>query len=746
MLRKSTMEDNANTSVPAAPRAPVNQPRRGGRVACSFCHTRRIRCNAFQSQPCSNCISAQMQCQLIESKRGRYVRPRTKKGLSSDSSAQSQTNPPLTMSLLTKASSPRTILSPTYDFSKQVDGRPLRIERLDFVPGPFTAQLRNNHKLTHKEGSENLYARLSELALSPPQPRNLHGIQTIYLGESWLLTYVVQKVINGETESDSSSPATLQVPLPPSVGDKPENLGYETRLDPEEIEILNIRGAFTLPDKEVSDRLIQTFFECVYPAFPIFDREEFAQLYESGQQSLLILNAIYAISSTLCEDDIITKAGFDSRNAARKVFLKRAKALHDADHETNKICLVQAVFLLSFLWNGSTDEKDMAYWLSIAIGNAQGKGMHRSTTNSTLRPRDRRLWKRIWWSLYVRDRHCSVNIGRPMRIRDDDYDVEPLEESDFEDDSAQSAFVSTIYGQTSRIHALYAIAMSKLSMIFGDINLTKFPICKARPTLGCEEISSQLKKWRQQLPSELQLGDEEEGSFWAKMLELTYNQHLIVLHRPENSKVLDDKKVIQSTAFMAAKKITSLCEDFLALGLLRKSQLQICPSLFSALSMYVLMVQHSDQIQRKLAEHKSRLLLLACGEIAKTWPACGWILRLFETIFRNLGEKNSGQGPVDQAVQGPSRQWPQSTHADGTENPPETSLEELQRNTVSSESYQDPVSLGTASGRDGSTAHTMPELPPQFLNIPDLFDTDLLSGLSQDFGFGHNFYPDLMEG
>ncbi|KIX10170.1 uncharacterized protein Z518_01251 [Rhinocladiella mackenziei CBS 650.93] len=632
-----------------------------------------------------------------------------------------------------------------YDFSKQVDGRPLRIERLDFVPSPFTAQFRNSHKLSHKEGSENLYARLSELALSPPQGRNLQGIQTLYLGESWLLTYVVQKVINAETESDSSSPATLQVPLPPSVGDKPENLGYETRLDPEEIEILNIRGAFILPEKEVSDRLIQTFFECVYPAFPIFDREEFAQLYESGQQSLLILNSIYAMASTLCEDDVIAKAGFESRNVARKVFLKRAKALYDADHETNKICLVQAVFLLSFLWNGSTDEKDMAYWLSIAIGNAQGKGMHRSTTNSTLRPRDRRLWKRIWWSLYVRDRHCSVNIGRPMRIRDDDYDVEPLEELDFEDDFSQSASVSTIYGRTRRIHALYVIYMSKLSMIFGDINLTKFPTCKARPTLSCEELSSQLMKWRQQLPPELQNWEDEEGSFWARMLELTYNQHLIVLHRPENSKMLDDKKLAQSTAFMAAKNITSLCDDFLALGLLRKSQLQICPSLFSALSMYVLMVQHSDQIQRKLAEHKSRLLLLACGEIAKTWPACGWILRLFETIFKNLEEKYSGQGTGDQPVQGASRQWPSSAHTDVAGNPPETPFEELQRSGVSSESYQDPVSLGTASGRDGSTANIMPELPAQFLNIPDLFDTDLLSGLSQDFGLGQNFYPDLIE-
>ena len=308
----------------------------------------------------------------------RYVRQRNKKTHDLDINPQNQTRLTSAISSVVKGQSPRTVPSPTYNLSKQIDGHPIRIERLDFNPNSSAPQFRNGHKILNKEGSENLYARLSELPLSPPQGRSLQGVQSLYLGESWLLTYVVQKVINLETESHSSSSPALQVPLPESVGDKPENLGYESRLDPEEIEILNIRGAFVLPDEEVSRQLIQTFFDCVYPAYPIFDKEEFAQLYESGQQSLLILNSIYAISSSLCEDEVITKAGFENRCAARKVFHKRAKALHDADYETNKVCLVQAVFLLSFLWNGSTDEKDMFYWLSIAIGNAQGKGMHRS--------------------------------------------------------------------------------------------------------------------------------------------------------------------------------------------------------------------------------------------------------------------------------------------------------------------------------------------------------------------------------
>lgn len=275
-------------------------------------------------------------------------------------------------------------LTSTSDFNESDDGGASRVERLESVQDSVAAEFKSYHRIIPKEGSEHLYARLTEMQNPAPECRNLQGTQALYLGESWLLTYVVQKVIQTQTESQSSSPSSLQVPLPSSVSDKPNNLGYDARIDPEETVILNMRGAFIVPEKQVSDKLIQIFFECVYPAFPIFDRDEFAQLYESNQQSLLILHAIYAIASTLCDEDVITKAGFENRNTARNTFLKRAKALHDADYETNKVSLVQAVFLLSFLWSGSTDEKDMFYWLSIAIGNAQGKGMHRSLVSHSI--------------------------------------------------------------------------------------------------------------------------------------------------------------------------------------------------------------------------------------------------------------------------------------------------------------------------------------------------------------------------
>jgi hypothetical protein len=108
------------------------------------------------------------------------------------------------------------------------------------------------------------------------------------------------------------------------------------------------------------------------------------------------------------------------------------KDIYDADYETDKITVSQALFLMSFWRAGPLLEKDTRHWLGAAISLAQTKGMHRSSSTTTFT--DFRLRKRIWWSLYVRDRQCSAALGLPTRIRDEDCDIEMLEPSDFEED------------------------------------------------------------------------------------------------------------------------------------------------------------------------------------------------------------------------------------------------------------------------------------------------------------------------
>ena len=138
------------------------------------------------------------------------------------------------------------------------------------------------------------------------------------------------------------------------------------------------KGVFTTLEPHVQEALLRTYFDWFDPAYPLINKEEFVYRLRTNQLSLLLLQAVYFIAATHCDSTYIVAAGFNTRHAARLAFYKRAKALYDADYETDAVTIVQALFLMSFWWGGPIDQKDTWHWLGAAIGLAQTKGMHRS--------------------------------------------------------------------------------------------------------------------------------------------------------------------------------------------------------------------------------------------------------------------------------------------------------------------------------------------------------------------------------
>ncbi len=68
-----------------------------------------------------------------------------------------------------------------------------------------------------------------------------------------------------------------------------------------------------------------------------------------------------------------------------------------------------------------------------------------------------------------RDRSDAAALGRPMRIHDDDCDLEMLEESDFEDEEDTDSTITIV--PSSKIHRLYCIEVAKLSVLCTSITL-----------------------------------------------------------------------------------------------------------------------------------------------------------------------------------------------------------------------------------------------------------------------------------
>lgn len=87
---------------------------------------------------------------------------------------------------------------------------------------------------------------------------------------------------------------------------------------------------------------------------------------------------------------------------------------------------------MTYWYETPDDQKDTWHWMGVAISLAHTIGLHRNPANTSMPLHKQKLWKRIWWSCFMRDRLIALGMRRPTRIKDEDFDVPMLEEGDFE--------------------------------------------------------------------------------------------------------------------------------------------------------------------------------------------------------------------------------------------------------------------------------------------------------------------------
>ena len=68
------------------------------------------------------------------------------------------------------------------------------------------------------------------------------------------------------------------------------------------------------------------------------------------------------------------------------------------------------------------------------MGLAQGFGFQRDVSKSqNLTISEKKIWRRIWWCLFEKDRNVSIAFGRPVVIDLNDCDVPMLTIDDFDE-------------------------------------------------------------------------------------------------------------------------------------------------------------------------------------------------------------------------------------------------------------------------------------------------------------------------
>ncbi|KAH7007779.1 fungal-specific transcription factor domain-containing protein [Ilyonectria destructans] len=691
---------------------------RRARIACKACNARRVKCDAADGIPCWHCRTRSTACELIESKRGRYIRQKQPKQPSrlthqrtrqaaSDAAIQHHHDAPSAIQV--DATDEACTIS-AVDEGGNDEGTNIQPQ---FMPAVRTIPAQQSSQFA-------------------PDARSCHLKNTLSL--SYILD-MVQYANESDLGPFKLDPRTfVDQSIPTS----------ESRIS----EHVSLQAALVMPSRDVSDQLIRSFFENFHPAYPVIDKHLFASLYRQGKASPLILHAIYMVALTCGPEDLVQAAGYTDRTTARKAHYLRAKTLYDYDYETDDTNVAAALHLLSFWWLGPDDQKDSWYWQGCSVTLVQSLGMHRSLARRELNPRLRSLWKRIWWSIYIRDRHAAAALGRPCRIRDEDCDVEPPSEEDLLIDA--DADEQLIPAQDP-CHISYFLEISKLSIILGDIVIGEFS--PRRPAIERFDTAStiqRLEHWQSQLPTALHnnSSDKSMGApFWASMLDASYQSACILLFCPKMTEFQSpshDKR--DARARMAADVITRTAEDLLASGTMHYAQLHLVPSLFSALSIHSLVVYRMGAVQRQLAENKSRQCILALSELAKIWPVGMWIVRSFLNLMRRLTSKGSAaieprRARVASEMEINSRGDPAFTDVYASSTHPATSV--LETPTTSYDSNFTSRTMYTPSSPATNTVvsnFTQPQIGPDYFSgAADQFVHDsvwlgyLDHGLDMDF-------------
>ncbi|KAI4110455.1 MAG: hypothetical protein LQ339_001320 [Xanthoria mediterranea] len=579
------------------------------------CHARKVRCDAANlGVPCTNCVAFSIECRIPAPKRKKAQGKA--KDSDSDRGESIQANSP-------------TVEGPGpagYDFPHNAppqasnDGMPVTT----LSKAQSAQQATQNTHYTHFMKPKFARAPIKEAG------------RVAYLGESSNLSLLVHDR-HGTTD-------VVHYPLPDTIKGSGAQL---TDLDSIEIDILHQRGAFLLPPRALCDELISSFFKWVAPVVPVINQSRFMQRYQDDKNppSLLLLQAMLLAGSRVCTNPQLMDAN-GSTTPAAMTFYKRAKALYDANYEDDRVTIVQALVLMGWYWEGPEDvTKNVFYWTRVATIVAQGSGMHRSVETSQLSRPDKRLWKRIWWTLFTRDRSVAVALGRPVHINTDDSDVEMVSEDDFiEDEDNEHAKYPP-----NPVHVQFFLQYVRLCEIMGLVLAQQYSVAsKARRQNAIDLTHSDmaLADWLQNCPKEV-YWEPQRHHFWSALLHSNYYTTLCLLHRAHmppatqegnglgSSYPTDAAYPSRNIAFQAAGMITQIIENLQAHDELKFTPAFIVYSLFSALIMHVYQMRSSVPSIVSATQERLQVCMNALKEVSKVWLVAKMVHTLFESILGN---------------------------------------------------------------------------------------------------------------
>ncbi|THZ08078.1 hypothetical protein D6C93_00694 [Aureobasidium pullulans] len=567
--------------------------------ACQSCRARKVRCNVVEQSPCTNCRLDEVECIVSESKRKKKWTKADEEG-----HAAGGCSPSLSTS----------IQQPSLSFHDSPGHLPHSLYQ-DLDPQTFDParrqSLARSISIPHDPSDS--------ISLSGVDPNSLFGLQT-------------------------HTPPPHQA-LPAFIRTFPSTFG------PEDLSYLAKKGALTIPPPGLRAALLRCFVENIHPYMPLLDIHELINTVDNNDAnsaiSLLLFQAIMFAGVASVDMAYLHTAGYTNRRAARRDFFQKTRLLYDFDYEADRISLIQSLLLMTFWYETPDDQKDSHHWMGIAVSLSHTIGLHRNPERSSMIPKQRRLWKRIWWATYMRDRLIALGMRRPTRIKNEDFDVPMLTIDDFEfaSLSSQSSCIPPsckIMQDTSmqKELAIMCIEKAKLCICISHVLSTQYSVLHnnhgvqshegtTRTTMmlvarkddpekcsvkACDE---ELKQWKASIAPEAKykpssLFDLTAGkgtvALHRSLLHMIYLATLSALHRPQvlpstaapsrkmASEVLDTSR---RTVRFAANRLTAVAHNLNELDLIRCLPTSGITVLLPAIIIHLLDIKAPDETTRR---------------------------------------------------------------------------------------------------------------------------------------------------
>ncbi|KIW91695.1 uncharacterized protein Z519_07663 [Cladophialophora bantiana CBS 173.52] len=584
------------------------------RAACQACRTKKVRCNASDGVRCSN------------------------------SSRKTKTS--------------RRILSAVPSAPKEP---PVAIDGDGQLAAPRHDEIQRTGSYEPRELVDDERSRLGSEPLELPWAIGGPQHRQIY-------SHTVRSLSPLHSLSDRRAPI---IDLPSYIKPQPPSLGAD------DIEYLQKKGAFVLPDPALRDECLRCYILYVHPLYPTVDYTQVWSIVHKtpagrGRLSLLLLQALIFAGSMWADVRLVRRAGFLSRKAFRNSLNQRIRVLYDADYEDDQLTLVQSLLLWSFWWKGANGHKDGYHWVGVAYSIARSIDLHHPTTDNGSNRAPQHLRRQLWWAICNREVIGSHSMGREPRFKDADHTVPILGLDDFDYGKMMSEAPSDMPRATEAQYldlARITVEFVKLNKIFSKIlgvvchensvNRTTM-LYSAQQMKGSNSVSStkgrlniddliecdrELTRWRQQVPENLWHTGPLPFSppEWRKaelshraILSMMYHMALMTVHRPQvlplesaapsptGTSERNRRHISRVRQRHSAQEITSIAMDFFNADLLTFLPATVVSCLMPVSILHTLDIFSDDvrirtEATRQLDECRAMLYTLAERQFAPEW-------------------------------------------------------------------------------------------------------------------------------